>query len=137
MTMTGTCLCGQVTYEVASEPLATAICHCRHCQRQSGSAFSLIVAVPTGAVTVTGEPKTFADTADSGAAVDRKFCPECGSPIFTVVVATPELTFIKAGTLDDVSALAPQFEVWCQSAQPWVPDHAGLPRFEGNPPPAA
>ena len=134
MSMTGKCLCGQASYSVDSEALATAVCHCRHCQRQSGSAFSIMVAAPSSALKLTGEVKTFADKGDSGAVVQRTFCPACGSPLFSVVAETPQMTFIKAGTLDDVSGLGPQFHVWCASAQPWVERDLALPQFEGNPP---
>ena len=134
MSMTGKCLCGQARYDVRSEPLATAICHCRHCQRQVGSAFSVIVAVPSGAVELSGELKSYDDTADSGGVLFRKFCPACGSPVFSVLADAPEVTFIKAGTLDDVSTLKPQFEIWCRSAQPWVVHDEALPQFEENAP---
>ena len=138
MTMTGQCLCGQVKYEIQAEPFATAVCHCRNCQRQAGSAFSIIVAVPSKAVHRTGEIKVYNDVAESGATLHRQFCPECGSPIFSVLEEAPQMTIVKAGTLDDVSTLQPQFNVWCKSAQPWVTLDAGLPQFEKNAPvPAA
>ncbi|MFW2828595.1 GFA family protein [Sphingomonas sp. ID0503] len=134
MTMTGQCLCGQVKYEVASEPFATAICHCRNCQKQAGSAFSIVVAVPSKAVTRTGELKIYDDKADSGATLHRQFCPECGSPIFSVLAEAPQVTIVKAGTLDDVSSLQPQFHVWCKSAQPWVALDPAMPQFQENAP---
>lgn len=134
MSVTGKCLCGQARYEFSGKPMATAICHCRNCQRQAGSAFSIIIAVPTKAVTFTGELKTYNDTADSGATLYRRFCPECGSPLFSMLADAPKVTIIKAGTLDDVSGLNPQFHVWCKSAQPWIQINAALPQFEGNAP---
>ncbi len=134
MTMTGGCLCGQVRYVAEAEPLLTAVCHCRNCQRQAGSAFSVVVAVPTAAVSVTGTLKTYDDIADSGGRLFRRFCPDCGSPIFSVMAAQPGLTIIKAGSLDDASGLQPQLQVWCKSAQPWAAAIAGLPAFQENPP---
>lgn len=57
---------------------------------------------------------------DSGLPVLRQFCNRCGSPIVSLPEMTPDLAFIKAGTLDDRSCLVPEMEAWCDSAQPWV-----------------
>ena len=132
--ITGQCLCGGVTYEVTADPIATAICHCRNCQRQAGSAFSVIVGFPSAAITLRGGVKTYDDVGESGATVHRQFCPDCGSPLFSIVADTPQMTFVKAGTLDNVSGLTPQFQIWCKSAQPWLTLDPGLPQFAENSP---
>ena len=129
MALEGRCLCGQVSYKSSSAPLATAICHCRNCQRQAGTAFSVVIVVPSESVTVAGTLKTFDDRGDSGGTVHRQFCPECGSPIFSLIPTMPGITIIKAGTLDDPSILEPQMQVWCQSAQPWIRLNPDLPQF--------
>jgi hypothetical protein len=129
----GACLCGQVTYSCDADPVATALCHCTECQRQSGAAFSVNVAVPREALRVEGDTLSSHTTVgtDSGTEVERRFCSACGSPIVSVPAAGP-LVFIKAGTLNDRSWLEPQIAVWCDSAQPWVPldahEGAKLPR---------
>lgn len=128
----GQCLCGQVTYQSTSEPLATLVCHCKNCQRQAGAAFSLNVVVPTETVTTTGNLKLYKDSADSGNAVDREFCPDCGSPIFSKPAANPAITIIKAGTLNDTSSLTPGVQIWCDSAQNWVDLGKNVPGFPGN-----
>jgi hypothetical protein len=113
----------------------TAICHCKHCQRQTGTAFSILVAVPKGSLIMEGEqPATYEDIGDSGLPVRRKFCQKCGSPIFSEVAATPNMDWLKAGTLDDPSWLQPQVNIWCDSAQPWVPMSEEIPRVPRNPP---
>ena len=118
---TGKCLCGAVTYELASDPTMVGICHCTSCQRQAGSAFSILAGVPRAALSVSGDAlKTYEDEAESGNTVLRKFCGECGSPIYSDPSPTAEMVFVKAGTLDDTSDLKPQFHVWCDSAQSWV-----------------
>ncbi|QGN56422.1 GFA family protein [Novosphingobium sp. Gsoil 351] len=134
MAFTGRCLCGQVSYSASAGPVLSAICHCRNCQRQGGSAFSIIVGVPVGAVTVNGQRAVFADTSEAGGTIVRKFCPQCGSPMFSDASAMPELRYIKAGTLDDVSTFQPQIEIWRRSAQPWLELGGDLPRFDENPP---
>ena len=131
-TMTGGCLCGQVRYSVSGDAVMQVNCHCKNCQRQSGSAFSTIIGVPEGALTIEGAFKTYDDRGESGEAVLRDFCPNCGSPMFSRVAVAPGLIFIKVGTLDDTSAFTPAMHLWTKSKQHWV-DLAGQLAFETNP----
>jgi hypothetical protein len=119
----GSCLCGKVTYNCAADPVATAACHCTDCQKQTGTSFSVVVAVPRDALKIEGDSLASYITVgtDTGQEVSRQFCRECGSPIAGLADAMPEVAFIKAGTLDDTSWLDPQMHVWCDSAQPWIP----------------
>ena len=122
MTTTGRCLCGEVTYELAGDPIATAVCHCDHCQRQSGGAFSVNVVVMESQLTVSGELQTYVETGenDDGEYVRRRFCGSCGSPIVSELVHSGGVVAVKAGTLDDRRAVRPTVEVWCVDRQPWV-----------------
>src|SRR5579863_10047195 len=72
-------LCGRVRYTVTGEPAFSGLCHCRNCQRYTGSAFEPFVAMPTESVSTTGELKTFEHAGGSGRPVHRCFCPNCGS----------------------------------------------------------
>jgi hypothetical protein len=131
----GGCLCGAVKYESAAAPVVVALCHCTHCQKQSGAAFSVNIGVPKGSLQFTaGKTAVFHDTGGSGQPVYRHFCGACGSPIFSDVVASPQLDWLKAGTLDDPSWVQPAVSIWCESAQPWVAYPEGMPRFAQNPP---
>lgn len=132
MTITGGCLCGGVRYACDSEPLLCVTCHCTHCQRQAGSALSVIIGVPETAVTFDGQLTTYIDTGDSGAQVQRQFCGTCGSPVFTRVDSPPGMMFIKAGTLDDTSILKPEFHCYAKSKQDWV-DLGDIPAFDTVP----
>lgn len=131
--MEGGCLCGAVRYRVEGEGLLTAVCHCTHCQKQAGSAFSIIVGVRAKSLEVEGELTTFKDQGASGKALDREFCPKCGSPLFSKGEASPGIVFVKAGTLDDTSSLSPQMELWTQSEQPWVKLGLQCVRHPGQP----
>lgn len=95
---------------------------------EAGSALSVIIGVPEAAVSFEGILKTYHDTGDSGAAVRRQFCPECGSPVFTRVESPPGMLFIKAGTLDDTGILKPAFHCYARSKQGWV-DLGDTPAF--------
>ena len=131
LTRTGGCLCGQVRYTMSADPQMCVTCHCKNCQKQAGSALSIIIGVAEDAVEYTGEVKTYDDTGDSGATVRRQFCPECGSPVFTRL-EMPGLMFIKAGTLDDTSELQPALHCYTKSKQNWV-DLGEIPGFETVP----
>jgi len=102
--------------------LLVASCSCLNCQKQAGSALSVIAMLPKDNVEISGELSTYEDTADSSQKVYRKFCGSCGSPVITETPAASKdgLLFIKAGTLDDVSDLQPTTHFWTCSAQPWV-----------------
>lgn len=128
----GRCMCGDVQYTLAGEPLLTALCHCRQCQRQTGSAFSIVAMVPEDQFELTGETRVFTDKGDSGRPVERHFCGNCGSPILSRIEPMPGMVLIKAGTLDDCAGLKPTIEVFCQSALPFPPQMQGTQRFSGS-----
>lgn len=71
--LAGGCLCGQVRYDCSGEPLMTAVCHCPDCQKQTGTAFSVVVGVPAAALGLHGEVTIYSTTGDSGARVHRHF----------------------------------------------------------------
>ncbi|MDT7838563.1 GFA family protein [Aquabacterium sp. OR-4] len=132
----GGCLCGAVRYQADAQPMVVALCHCTHCQRQSGSAFSVNVGVPKGSLRFTaGATAVYQDMGSSGQPVYRHFCGRCGSPIFSDVVARPGMDWLKAGTLDDRSWVQPTLSLWCDSAQPWVSQPEGATRFGKGPAP--
>ena len=125
----GGCLCDAVRYESEAEPILTAVCHCRDCQKQTSSAFSVLVVVPKDSLRTEGRALASVQTVgeDTGLRTTRSFCPECGSAIVSAVGATPELEWLKAGTLDDTSWPRPQMHIWACSAQPWVSLEEDIP----------
>jgi hypothetical protein len=124
--ITGGCLCGRVRYTLTGEPAFSGVCHCRNCQRYTGSAFEPVVAYPSDAVSIQGELKAYQDTGDSGKPVYRNFCPNCGSGILAEAEVLPDIKIILVGGFDDPSVYQPTMEIYCSSAQPWV--HAGAER---------
>ena len=130
----GGCLCGNVRYEFAkSAVLSAGHCHCTDCQKCTGSGKATIVFLPTEALTINQDYKTYTVTGTDGSSVTRGFCPNCGSPVISYVEEVPETKFIKAGSLDDPSWVRAEASYWQKSAQPWSPVEASLPTFEGNP----
>ncbi len=116
----GGCLCGSIRYTSEAEPLATVICNCVNCQKQTGAAYSLNIVLPKGALDVQGEITTYVDMGDSGKTLDRNFCARCGSSISSEPSAVGTITVLKAGTLDDTSWVKPVMEIYCDSAQAWT-----------------
>lgn len=130
MSFTGSCLCGAVTYSASADPLATAICHCTHCQKASGSAFSVNLIFKETDLNVQGPEKSYSDTSDQGGTVLRYFCPECGSNLRSKLASIPGAIAIKAGTLDDSGSVKPAAQFYLRSAQGWVSTLSDLPGFE-------
>ncbi len=122
MAKTGRCLCGKVSYSLEGDPIATAVCHCSHCQRQGGSAFSVNLIAMSSQMTVNGELAAYEERGDKGdqVYVRRRFCSTCGSPILSEIVLSEGVIAVKAGTLDDVSDVKPTVEAWCVDRQPWA-----------------
>ena len=122
MVQTGRCLCGEVTYELDGDVIATVVCHCEHCQRQGGGPFSVNLVAHEAQLTVHGTLQTYVETGehDDGEYVRRRFCGSCGSPIVSELAQTEGVVAVKAGTLDDRSEVRPTVEVWCEHRQPWV-----------------
>jgi hypothetical protein len=131
--MNGGCLCGDVRYGATGEPKVMSFCHCSHCQKESGSAFVEVVAVPNEAFTIHGVTNAFTNAGDSGRKKTRRFCPRCASTLLIEAEGFPGMTLIMGGTLDDTSWLKPTMQLFCDSAQPWIaisPDtknHARMP----------
>ena len=132
---TGGCLCGAVRYESAGDPLFSLHCHCRDCQRASGTAYVAAMRVPAAGFRVTqGAPKRYASTSDAGHTVTRSFCGDCGSPLYIQVSARPDIIGIRVGTLDDASGFRADADIFVNSAQPWDHMDPALPKYATYPP---
>ena len=133
--ITGRCLCGSVTYSADAEPVVQAVCHCADCQRQTGNPFSVIVAVPRDALQVEGEhDRLVRDDRRGPWRGDRaELLLELRLAGLQRAAAMPEMTFIKAGSLDDASWLQPTMEAWTSSAHQWSPHFEGAAQFERGP----
>jgi len=118
--LTGSCLCGQVTFRTDAQPITQLVCHCSSCQKQTGSSFSTIMGLPGDRLTVDGETKSYTSTGGSGAPLQRHFCPKCGSGIYSDVGVVPGMVMIRAGNLDDPSVFAPDAHIHCGQKSHWL-----------------
>ena len=129
--MTGGCACGSVRYRLTSEPLFTHCCHCLNCQRQTGSAFVINALIESDRVELlAGEPVVVDAPRDDGSAQRIFRCPTCQVAVYSEY-GRPEVKFVRTGTLDDPSAVAPDVHIYTRSKQPWVTLPPGVPAFEG------
>ena len=131
MGRSGSCLCGEITYQIPERSMMEAVCHCKNCQKQAGSAFSTLAGIKKSDFKLIGEPKLFVDKAtDSGASVERYFCGTCGSPIYSALPSQPDVIYLKTGTLDDTSEFKPSIHVWAGTKQNWVELDDTLPQLQ-------
>lgn len=121
MKINGGCHCRAITYEAEVDPERVAICHCTDCQTLSGSAFRVVVpALPGGFKLLTGEPKIYMKTAQSGRQRTQAFCAECGTPIYSGDATNTKQFSIRVGTVHQRVELLPKRQVWCRSALGWT-----------------
>ena len=137
MAITGGCLCKAVRYEIAAEPIATRMCWCRLCQYLGAGNATVNVAFPKSAATISGELRDYRSVADSGAVMHRRFCPSCGTPMFSEAEPRPHLIVVRVGTFDDPELGKPVGTIWTKSAPHWACFDEGLPKGDGQALPAA
>lgn len=137
MTVSGGCLCGAVRFTVDAEPLAARTCWCRLCQYLGAGSATVNVAFPADKLHLSGDVRWHQSTADSGNAMQRGFCPQCGTPLFSNAEARPHLTFIRAGALDDPNLIGPQATIWTSAAPEWAHFDPSIPANPAQPPPVA
>lgn len=137
MESTGGCLCGAVRYRATAQPIVTRVCWCRVCQYVGAGSGTVNVCFPSAAVSTEGVLQDYELTADSGNRMHRRFCPTCGTHVFTASEARPHLVFVRVGTLDDPEIAQPAMTIWTESAPSWACFDERLPKVARQPPPAA
>lgn len=129
---TGRCLCGAVSFKLASEPLASRICWCRDCQHLAANG-SVNLFVAADGLTISGALSEHTKAADSGNQVTRQFCPSCGTHLFAFSSARPRFRVLRAGNLDDPSSIHPSMNIWAESAPAWACLDPSLERVAQQP----
>jgi hypothetical protein len=118
-TLTGSCRCGKVRLAVRGQPTRIGICHCTDCRQESGSAFTSFGVWPASAFESKGDTMEYAG---------RRFCPDCGSRMFSADEKEAE---IKLGVLTDApTPLAPTYELWIKWRETWLPPIEGAEQFQ-------
>jgi hypothetical protein len=124
--LTGGCQCGAVRYRLETPPVDVNICHCRMCQKATGSPYGAFASVKNEALAFThGAPKVFA----SSAIAERGFCADCGTPLTYRGVGSAR-TSVTICSLDDPNAAAPTSQLDGDNAVAWVRDCLNLPNTQ-------
>jgi hypothetical protein len=124
-----------VRFRSEAEPIRTRTCWCTVCQALGAGSATVNVGFPTVGFIVEGETTDYVSRADSAATMHRRFCPRCGTPLFSEAEERPHLIFVRAGALDDREVAAPVATIWTASAPSWAVFDPNIPRIEGQPPP--
>ena len=134
MRVQGSCHCGQITYEAEIDPEKVNICNCTDCQMLTGSVFRVSVQAPAaGFRLLTGKPKVYVKTADSGTKRRHSFCPNCGTPVSAAADSdTPPSYSLRVGCLKQRAQLPPKRQIWRKSALQWGQNVSGVPGIDGQ-----
>jgi hypothetical protein len=126
----GGCACGAVRYRLTSDPMFVHCCHCLNCQRQTGSAFVINLLIEADHVDLlAGDPQPVEVPRDDGSKQRIFRCPDCQVAVFSEY-GRPEVRFVRAGTLDEPSGIAPDVHIFTKSKVPWVTLPDSAPAFE-------
>ena len=126
----GGCLCGAIRFECRSAPISAAFCHCRNCQKAHAAPYAAVALMPPGSIVLlAGEPKRHEMIADSGAAIFREFCGQCGTQLFSGGDRFPQFKAVKIVALDDPAAISPVVHAWTENRIKWACIDDGLPRL--------
>ena len=125
----GHCTCRAVRYRMTTAPLFVHCCHCRWCQRETGSAFVLNAMIESGRVElVHGEVELVDTPSESGKGQKIARCPKCHVALWSHYAGAGDaVRFVRVGTLVDPDRLPPDIHIFTQSKQPWVVIPAGTP----------
>lgn len=130
-TFAGGCACGAVRYRMTTSPLFVHCCHCRDCQRQTGTAFVLNALIEADRVEMqSGDVAPHAMPTDSGLPHLVYRCTGCGTALWSEYGGRSMLRFVRVGTLDEPSRLPPDVHIYVRSKLPWVTLPEGVPAFE-------
>ena len=130
----GRCQCGKISYSFEHSKLISAHhCHCKDCQRATGSGKATIMIVPKKYLKLEGELKYFEVKGSSGSHIRRGFCEHCGSGILSYAKEVPHILYIKAGTLDDSSWLKIDSNFFTDSSHDWNKPSEAPKSFKRNP----
>jgi hypothetical protein len=135
MKIDGRCHCGNITFEADVDPATVVICHCTDCQTLSGSAFRTVVPTTGGSFRLlSGTPKTYVKTGESGNKREQTFCAECGTPIYSGPIGDgARVVSLRVGTIRQRDQMIPTDQYWFRSAQVWLKALPNLKRNETQP----
>ena len=135
MKVDGACHCGRIRFEAEVDPATVVICHCTDCQTLSGSAFRTVVPTLSGSFRLlSGAPRVYVKTADSGNKREQTFCADCGTPIYSAPVGEDKnVLSLRVGSVRQRDQLIPSDQFWFRSARAWLVNLPSLTRRTTQP----
>lgn len=127
--ITGSCLCGNVSYKGDCEVKMVINCHCTDCQQATGSSYGTMLFVAEDTVNITGTVSKFDHPADSGNTLTKIFCGDCGSQVAGKNSARAGMIGLRAGCLDQKGLVEPSFNIYTDSAIPSTPMNRELKMY--------
>ena len=131
MTYVGGCCCGALRYESDRPPVESGFCHCRICQRTTGAPVLAFASFPVVGFRYIGDDPTIYSSSQRG---HRELCARCGTQIAYREAHGAVTIDVNAATLDDPSAITPQYHIWCESQVSWFDTVDSLPRYQQGKP---
>ena len=122
--ITGSCLCGEVSYEISGSVGDIVHCHCKSCRKAHGSAFSSVAAVSDSDFNLLGEQ--FLSSYESSEGKKRYFCSACGSQIYAKKRGTEHI-ILRLGSLDDDALSKETSHIWVSQKASWYSIGSDLP----------
>ena len=132
MEITGGCLCRAVRFRITAQPIAMRLCWCRVCQYLASGNATVNVVFPSDAISIEGELRDYRSVADSGSVMHRRFCPTCGTHLFSASESRPHLIIVRNGALDDTALASPRATIWTTQAPEWAWIDESFPHHAGN-----
>lgn len=125
----GGCTCGKVRYHLTARPLFVHCCHCRWCQRETGSAFVLNALIEQECIDSMGGGTVAVETpSESGRGQIIHRCPDCQVAVWSHYQGIgPAVAFVRVGTLDAPDAFPPDINIYTASKQSWAPINHDIP----------
>lgn len=127
----GRCHCGAIQFQMPDRVVASSVCYCDDCRRQSGAPMLAWAMVARDSVSLTGKPSVYRSSVDGR----RSFCGSCGTGLFFTNGALDQMgmTQVRIAALDEPDAIRPQVQVQTADRANWTATVHELPAFERFP----
>jgi hypothetical protein len=132
MKVHGQCHCGEITFEAEVDPEKVLVCHCKDCQQMAGSAFRTLVPTNEGTFRLlSGDPKIYVKTGESGNKRPQGFCADCGTSLFAHALEdNPKVYNLRVAVLRERDQLVPKKQIWCRSRVDWLDGLSTVERID-------
>lgn len=126
----GSCLCGEIKFELSETPSSLSYCHCSRCRKSAGVYSAVVIGQAEHFKLLEGEDYIATHKAKGEGLHERKFCKECGTSLGDLI--TGSIYVVAASALDDDPKIRPMAHIHIASKPAWYDINDGIPVFEGD-----